>query len=207
MKIHNLEQNSPEWDLIRLGKPTASEFKKLVTGTGQPSKSITDYARTLAAELYASALIEKWEGNQWTERGHEMEVKAVEEYELITGAELQPAGFITDDGESYGCSPDRLVGNSGLLEIKSLAAHRHIEALQYIAKHGNIQLDYRTQVQGQLLVCEREWCDILFFHPALPSKTVRIYPIAEIHEKLKERIAAVIRERDSILQFLENDAA
>ena len=206
MKIHEIEQNTPEWLLLRAGKPTASEFKKLVSGTGQLSKSMSAYARKLAAEVYAGKPLEQWEGNQWTERGHDMEILGADEYELTRNCSISQVGFVTDDLEKYGCSPDRLVDNDGLLEIKSLSASNHIEALLYIDKNKDIPPDYRTQVQGQILVCERDWCDVLFFHPDLPSKTLRILPDAEFVEKLTGQINAVLKERDNIVLFLNKEA-
>lgn len=207
MIIHDLEQNSPEWYAIRSGIPTASSFKKLVTGTGKDSSSIAEYARTLAAEKYAGKPLDKWEGNKFTERGHEMEPEAVDEYELINGVQAIEAGFVTSDCGSYGCSPDRLVGDDGALEIKSLIAHRHIEALQYIEKNGDIPPDYRSQAQGQILACEREWCDLMFFHPDLPSHTFRVVRDDAFQQKLKARITEVIKMRDQILRFLGSNSA
>lgn len=207
MIIHECDQNSDAWARLRAGRPTASEFSKLVSGTGQLSKSLPAYARTLAAELYAGRPLESWDGNQWTERGHLMEQDAADEYGLINDCEPLVVGFITDDLEQYGCSPDRLIGDSGVLEIKSLKADRHIEALQYIHKHGQIPPDYRSQAQGEIFVTEREWCDVMFFHPDLPSRTVRIEPDSEFQDKLTEQLAAVLKERDAILKFLNNEAA
>lgn len=207
MRIIDVEQNSPEWFAARAGLPTASEFKKLVSGTGKVSTQIGDYARTLAGELYAGKPLDRWEGNQWTEQGHERESMAAGEYALIHDVELSEVGLCLHDSGDFGCSPDRLVGDSGILEIKSLSAPKHIAALQYIDKHGDIPPDYRSQVQGEMLVTDRKWCDLMFYHPDLPSEVYRVEPDTEFRDLLTEQIKAVIAERDAIHKFLNKEAA
>ncbi len=203
MIFHNdIEQNTDAWYSLRSGIPTASAFSKLVTGTGKDSSSIAEYARTLAAEKYAGKPLDSWEGNKYTERGHEMEPDAVDEYELVNGLSVSETGFVTSDDGSYGGSPDRLVGDNGVLEVKSLIAHRHIAALQYIDQHQNIPPDYRSQVQGEILVCERDWCDLMFFHPNLPSRIFRVVKDDVFQTKLKKRIKEALKIRDEILTFL-----
>ena len=117
MIIHNLEQGTDEWLALRAGKPTASEFSKLITSTGDTSKSMKAYAEQLGGEMYAGQPLDTWEGNKYTDRGLEIEDEAVSWYEMMNGIDTEKVGFVTDDDSQYGCSPDRLVGDNGLLEM------------------------------------------------------------------------------------------
>ncbi len=174
MIIHTAEQCSPEWFALRAGKPTASEFSKLITSTGERSKSLEGYAITLAGELYAGKPLDAWEGNGHTERGKLLEDDARRAYAFLRDCEPQRVGFVADDLNGYGCSPDSLVGSDGLNEIKCLKAENHIKAILYYRKHKKCPPDYVQQAQGQMLVCDRAWCDLFFYHPDLPHLAIRI---------------------------------
>ena len=201
MQVHDVEQNSPEWFALRSGMPTASEFKKIITSQAKPSKQLEDYAALLAAELYAGDQLERWEGNQWTERGHELEPKAKASYAFQQNAEIEDVGFCTYNGA--GCSPDGLVGEHGLVEIKCLAPQKHVLALAYHDKHRKAQPDYIPQVQGQMYITGRAWCDLYFYHPALPELRIRVERDEAFHAVLLEQITAVCAERDRLAGILE----
>jgi len=170
MLSHNVEQNTDEWLNLRLGIPTASEFAKLVTGTGKKSTQVTTYIDQLVAEIMLGRPCSNFTGNEHTERGHELEPHAVEYYELLNDIDTQQIGFVTNRQLSYGCSPDRLVGDDGMLEIKCPADHTHVG---YLLKN-KVPTKYIPQVQGQMLVADREWCDWLSYHPDLPSLIIRV---------------------------------
>jgi len=199
MKIHNLDQGSAEWFEVRLGKPSASNFKKLVTSKGAPSKSMGGYALTLACQAYSGKYLDSFEGNSFTERGQMLEPEAREYYEFVYGVSVEEVGFITDDLESYGCSPDGLIDSCGGLEIKCLKAENHLAAIL----RDTPPTDYIQQVKGSLMITGREWWDLFFYHPDLPPKRYRIYNDPEFNQKLITQIEAVIKERDSILEKLK----
>ena len=201
MIIHDVEQNCDEWLELRAGKPTASEFKKLITSTGAPSKSMQGYAEQLAGESFAGKPLDAWEGNKYTERGHEVEDEAVAAYEMIMGADTAKVGFVTDDLIQYGCSPDRFVEEHGLLEIKCLPK-LHIEAIRYVHKNNKIPPGYVQQVQGQMFVSEKEWCDLFFYHADLPTKIVRVFPDGKVIDGLKAQLSACIAARNIVLNEL-----
>lgn len=204
MEIHNMEQGTEEWFAARYGIPSASEFSKLITGEGKPSTQMSDYAAMLAAERYAGSQLERWEGNQWTERGHELEDDARADYEFLRGVTVELTGFVTNHGA--GCSPDGLVGDDGLHEIKCLSPHRHVSALAYHKKHGKVPASYIPQLQGQLWVCERQWNDITFYHPNLPGLTVRVERDESYIDKLAARVALCIEKRDEFISTLREAA-
>lgn len=205
MKIHEVEQGSDEWHKLRAGKPTASEFSKLITSKGEPSKQMAEYAIQLAADLYAGEPQDRWQGNEWTERGHEMEDRARAYYEntFDTRAVMQ-VGFITDDAERWGASPDSLVDDDGLLEIKCLKANRHVGAHVFFERNGRIPSEYIAQVQGQLFVSGRKWCDSLFWHPELPALICRHRPDEKIQINLGLQLKSCLDERKRIIDILNN---
>lgn len=207
MKIHDVTQRSDEWYALRAGMPTASEFSKIVTSKGEPSKSVAGYALTLAAELFAGRPVDAWEGNMWTERGREMETRAIELYEFAHDLDTQQVGFVTDDAGAMGCSPDRFVGDDGLIEVKCLKAENHVKAILYFQKNKRSPTDYVQQAQGQMMICERAWCDLVFYHPELPMLTIRAVPNMDVQYPLMDGIRHLCKERDEVLAALHRQAA
>lgn len=202
MIIHEVEQRSPEWYALRTGIPTASEFSKLITSTGVRSKSLEGYALTLAGEMFAGKPLDVFEGTAWTERGRELEAEAISLYGFANDKALLPVGFVTTDAKSAGCSPDALVNGDGMVEVKCLKAENHIKAILYYQKNGTCPTDYVQQTQGQLMICERLWCDLIFYHPELPLLTIRQTADSALHAALQREIAEVCKERDVVLAAL-----
>ncbi len=204
MIIHNVEQNSTEWHQMRLGMPTASEFSKLVSGTGKVSTQIDGYAHHLAAEILAGKPVDNWAGNEWTERGHGFEDEARAEYELMTGDKLKEVGFATTDDGLIGCSPDRMIaGKNAAVEIKCLKAANHVHAAMYIERYGRIPPAYRSQIQGQIMICDLDWIALFFYHPDLPSSFYREPPDLAFQRKLESAIDDLIERRDLIVSTLQ----
>jgi hypothetical protein len=201
-KFLSCEQRSPEWYAARAGIPTASEFSSLVTSTGERSKTLPRIAKTLAAERFSGQTMDAWDGNAWTERGKELEAEAMRLYEFAQDCIVEPVGFVTTDDGRAGCSPDGLVGADGLVEVKCLKAENHIEAILYHRKNGRCQPDYVQQTQGQLWICERQWCDLIFYHPVLPLLVIRQQPDGALISAIEQAVDAVSKERDAILATL-----
>ena len=207
MIIHDVTHNSPEWYALRLGIPTASEFSNLITAkTLKPSKALETYAITLAGEKFAGKSLDPWEGNRYTEWGHEHEDNARRHYRFDRNTEVSHVGFITTDDGSIGASPDSIVGEDGLLEIKCLQGQKHIESLRYLHQ-GICPPDYHIQTQGQLFVSEKAWNDLFFFHPDLPKVSIRIEPNKEIQKLLKSQLEALAEKRDEIHAMLQQQEA
>jgi len=114
MIIHDVKQNSEEWYSLRLGRPTASNFSKIITSTGTPSASASTLMNELLAEWYVGKTVDQWEGNDWTIRGNELEPEARKLYSFITGNDVEEVGFCTMKSILTGASPDGLVSDSGL---------------------------------------------------------------------------------------------
>ncbi len=207
MKIHDVEQRSDEWYSLRAGMPTASEFSKIVTSKGEPSKSAAVYALTLAGELFAGKTVDAWEGNAWTERGREMEAQAISLYELTQDLDIVPVGFVTDDKGAMGCSPDGFAGDDGMVEVKCLKAENHIKAILYHQKNARCPTDYVQQTQGQMMICERAWVDLIFYHPELPLLIIRQEADLDMRFALTAEIPKLLAERDRVLIAIQKQAA
>lgn len=176
MKIHNVTQGTSEWLALRAGIPTASEFKRILTAGGKknepkPSDSAEKYRMELLAERIMGHPITE-HVSFWMKRGSQMEADALLFYQMQRDIDTIPAGFVTNDAGDRGASPDRFVGNDGVLEIKCPSEGEHVS---YLLQTGSHYSTYKVQVQGQLLICEREWADVLSYHPELPMSLARIY--------------------------------
>jgi len=183
MKIHDVTQRTPEWYALRLGRPTASNFDKIVTAsTGKLSMSSTDKTKPAGKVVdYACLLIaERLTGESQSlpldsipaiARGRALEPDAISLYEYVEEVETRPVGFVTTDDGLVGASPDRLiVGAPAGLEIKCPLLHTHIG---YWAT--GLGTDYRAQVQGSLFVCEAERWDFNSYHPQMERFKLRTY--------------------------------
>jgi len=161
MIIENFEQGSHEWIQARLGIPTASEFSKIVTSRGAPSDSVGDYMNTLLAEWYTQKAVDDFISN-WMKRGNELEPDAANEYAWRRDVDPEKVGICyLDERKLIACSPDRLVCTNGLLEIKCPKASTMVKYL--LAKR--VPSQYIPQIQGQLWITGREWCDFMAYHP------------------------------------------
>lgn len=198
MKVHKIVQGTSDWFQIRSGIPTASMFGSLITPkTLKPAK--TDYAHQLAAERLAGWDADDWVGNVHTDHGKESELFAIKDYEDATNQKVEQVGFITPDCGTYGGSPDGLVGDDGIIEIKSLLAKNMIKTYMEWVGTKECPVLYKMQIQGYLMITGRAWCDLVLYHPKLEAKIIRILPDLEIHELLKQQIEIVINERDKIV--------
>lgn len=206
--VHECKQGSEQWVRLRMGKPTASAFDRIITPTGKPSTQADKYIRDLLAELMMGRPLEGPK-MPWMDRGSALEAEAAMFYELQRDVELKTVGFITNDAGTIGASPDRLVGEDGLVEIKAPLAHTHIGYLLF----SEVDKEYRVQLQGQLHVSARTYCDICSYHPELPPAIVRVERDEEFIEKLAaeldrfvarlEAAKADIRARGWILEKRE----
>jgi len=117
--------------------------------------------------------------------GLDLEADAFDWYEFDQDVTVQRVGLITDDNHSVGCSPDRLVGDDGLLEIKAPFPHTQVE--YWLS--GELDERFRPQLQGQLYVSQRSWVDIVCWHDVLPKLVMRVEPDEGIHQGARPRTA------------------
>jgi len=160
LKIHNVEQRSEEWFALRLDYPlTASKAQAIGTG----GKGLETLCWEKMAVKFSSAELIDY-NNEDLARGKELEPQARAIYELETGNTVVEVGFITDDSISPvgGVSPDGLVDEKGLFEVKCFADTKHFKMI----KTGIvIESQYMWQMQMQLLFTGREWVDFVAYNP------------------------------------------
>ena len=185
MRINNHTQGSDEWLQSRLGKPTASNFGKLITPTGKGSTSAEAYINELIAQRITGELPEFYT-NSAMERGNELEPAAKDLYEFTTGFEVVEVGLCLHDEFECGASPDGLIDDDGGIEIKCPLPHTHVAYL----RDGNMPLKYVPQIQGCLWITQREWWDFMSYHPSMEDLVVRVYRYEAYIKKLAD---AVIR--------------
>jgi hypothetical protein len=190
--FHNVAQYSEAYDRLKLGIPTSSNFHKIITPQGKPSRQWREYACILIAERILQRKIEFYNSPAMG-RGLIVEAEAADWYEFDQDLTVQRVGFITDDDRTVGCSPDRLVGEHGLLEIKAPLPHTQIE--YWIS--GEVSERFRPQLQGQLYVSQRSWVDIVCWHDVLPKVVMRVEPD-------KKFITALDRELQIFNFFIES---
>lgn len=193
----HLVQGSTEWLQARCGLLTASEMKLIVTPPpapetrvkkgGEPYKQrewnpVADNEKerahlyTLLAQRVAQYTEDGFTGDDMF-RGHEDEIDAKIKYQ-DNYADIEDCGFITNDrwGFKIGYSPDGLIGDDGLIEIKSRKHKFQVETIIDNVSTGTAPCDFVIQIQTGLLVSERKWCDFISYSAGLPMATVRIEP-------------------------------
>jgi predicted phage-related endonuclease len=191
--IFNCEQNSPEWMACRLGIPTASAFSKILAkGEGKTRKR---YLLDLAAERITGEMAESY-SNSHMERGHAMEAEARNMYAFRMDQDPVRVGFIRRDAERAGASPDSLVGDDGLLEIKTKLGALQLEVLE----QKRLPSEHVAQVQGQLWVSGRAFCDFVSYWPKLPLFVTRVARDEAYIASLAQAVADFNGELDSLVK-------
>ena len=193
MRIIDCLQRSEEWDRWR-NRPTASGFSSFIT----PARG--DYSTQASA--YAAMVVAKRLGvfteappTFWMDWGVEHEPNAKYAYTAMTGREVTDVGFILPDGtDAYGGSPDGLVGDDGLLELKCPKP----ETLIAYHAAGELPVQYRPQVQGLLLISGRPWCDFFVFHPELTPFLLRVDADLKYQNKIAECLLLLLEEIKAI---------
>lgn len=208
MKIHEkMQQRTPEWYQLRLGKPTASSFGELITPTGKPAASANRYINKLIAERL-SGVAEEGYINSAMQHGIDHEENAMAYYELMTDYEIMNVGFVTNDNESYGCSPDGLVTKSNEtnkilkgVEIKCPQSATHIEYL----RENKMPSKYIPQVQGCMLVTDAQEWDFVSWHKNLPNLIVTIQRDDEFITKLNSQIEKALTIIETSVRYIKRN--
>jgi hypothetical protein len=163
-KFHDVPQNTDEWQALRLGKATASNFGTFMANYGKdfgdPAKR---YALQLALERLTGRKAEHAFSNDHMERGHEQEPLARMLYAEETFCDVSNGGFFCCG--QYGDSPDGLVGDAGIIEIKCVIASTHYATIQ----RGSYDPAYKWQLVGHLDCTGREWVDFVSFCSDFPE--------------------------------------
>jgi len=198
MKIIDCVQGSPEWFAARCGIPTASNFDKIITMDGKPSKQAEKYMFQLAGERIVGKSEETYQNANMI-RGVEMEAEAVSFYELTTGKTVVKVGLCRE--ERYAASPDGFVDDDGLIEIKCPLISTQVS---YLLKN-KLPSEYFQQVQGQLFITGRKYEDFISYFPGLNPLVVRVFPDKEFHVLLKTQLDLFCDELEEITNKLKEE--
>lgn len=162
--FHDVEQNTDDWYQMRAGKLTSSKLGTVMANLGkafgEPAKK---YAVNIAIEQITGKPVKSDYSNPHMERGHEQEPLARMLYEEETFCDVNNGGFYGSD--FIGCSPDGLVSEDGLIEIKSVISSVHFANV----KRQNVDPAYKWQCIGNLKFSGREWIDFVSFCADFPE--------------------------------------
>lgn len=184
----DIEQRSDQWRQEKLGKFSGSDFH-IMLGDSQAKK---DYLWEKFAEIkYQDSDREDYK-SLYMERGTILEPEARRMYNVINDVVVKEVGLVEDDGEFDGyavCSPDGLVGEDGIIEIKCLVAKYHEQYTNPLSKkYEYIKPEYKTQVQYNLFITDRKWCDFVYYHPRSGCHIIRIERDEEYINKIKDAL-------------------
>jgi putative phage-type endonuclease len=198
------EQGSPEWLKARAGLFTASGYGDLMAMTRSgPSTSRANLITKVAIERITGEAQATFQ-NEAMRRGSELEPFARAAYEAWTGLLVQQVGLGIHEEYAYaGASLDGLVGNHGAVEFKCPGAqHKHVQAL----RTGEHAKEYRWQVQGQLWVSGRVWCDVVSYDPRFPDglelAIVRVFRDESAIAELAKACEAADKEATALVDEL-----
>ncbi len=205
MRTIDCAQGTPEWFTARCGKVTASKISDLMarTKTGWGA-SRANYMAAVLAERLTGTVAEGFTNDamRW---GTETEPQARAAYEFFVERAVTEVGFVLHPTMDFaGCSPDGLVGDDGMVEIKCPNTATHIETLL----GSPIPDKYQKQMQWQMRCAERDWCDFVSFDPRLPARMqmdvtrVAREPamILEMEAAVAEFMSEVITKQDALIR-------
>jgi hypothetical protein len=169
----DVEQNTEEWFKLRCGKLTSSKLPTIMANYGKPfGEPAKRYAKQLAVESITGNPTRSGYKNDHMIRGHEEEPIAKMAYESEMFLDVSNGGFFCSD--FIGCSPDGLVGEDGLVEIKSAEANIHYDRVS----KGSFDSSYKWQLLGNVKFTERDWIDFISYCSDFPDgKRLYIYRI------------------------------
>lgn len=182
--IDNLEQGSPEWLAIRCGIITMSELDPLnvagkckVTGFGTGALTYMD---KLIGERITGKPADDWQGNRYTEQGHEFEPVARAMYAERNECDITEVGIILNHDCGY--SPDGLIGANGAVEIKTKKPHLQVRVIL----EDKVPDEHYHQCMGGLWMSEREWIDFISYSPGMPLFIKRLHRDEQLFAKYKQ---------------------
>ena len=193
-------QGSPEWDQLRLGRATASNFGKvLAKGDG---KSRMTYMEELVTEFDEGVPTEHI-CTKHMKAGTEKEPLARRCYEQVNSCKVDEVGFIVLN-DFVGGSPDGLVGKDGIIEIKCPLSSTHVETIL----SEKMPTKHIPQVQGLLWVTGRQWCDFISFDPKVLSRPIfciRIERDKDYIATLAGNVAVFVKELKEMVDKIKGD--
>lgn len=194
-------QGSQEWLRHRMGKPTSSEFERIIQpAKWEPTKGST--RRKYKIELLTELMLDMPLATVTTaafEHGHEWEEVARADYESSNGVDITPCGFCTTDDGTIGASLDGFVGDHGIVEFKSpLKPEIHVG---YWENPDTFLDEHFVQTQGELFVADdRQWVDLVSYFSGLPTVKVRVVRNPEFQQKLGVALRSFVCEFSDMVE-------
>lgn len=201
-------QGTEQWFRDRLGRATASGFADVLAKGPKGGESVGrwKYKRQLALERIAQTREEGF-SSRVTDRGHEQEPFARIAYIARTGRNVIVPDFIAHPTMMAGASPDGLIETAGVFEAKRQIREIHIDVLLT----GEIPNQYVPQVQGELWITKRQWCDFVSYNETLPDPLdliiVRVERDEEYIKALEIAVAQFLIEVDEMVKQIQKKVA
>ena len=198
-----IEQNTPEWHQMRLGKVSASRMADLL------AKTKTGFSAS-RAKYMAQLLCERMTG-QPTEffttaamqRGVDVEPLARQAYEAHNLTSVEQIAWVEHPTIPFsGCSPDGFVGEHGLIEIKCKEIHNHLDSIL----NDRIDPDHQAQMMWQMACTGRQWCDYVCFDDRAPEGlqlfVKRLHRDEEKIKQMEDEVIKFLKDLESMIQKL-----
>ena len=197
MQWHDVAQNTDDWNDLRCGKATASNFGTFMANYGkafgEPAKK---YAVQIAVERATGKKSENDYSNGHMERGHLLEPVARALYEQTYFVDVSNGGFF--DWGDHGDSPDGLVSNDGVIEIKSVTPAVHYNTLS----RGKHDPAYTWQLAGHLSCTMRDWVDFVSYCPEFPEdKQLIVYRV--YRDQMQEELRMLYVRRTEFIELVD----
>lgn len=198
--LPDLEQGTPEWMSARAGVISASNFSKIVTSTGSPSKGagVENYLYELAAESIIGEKAETFQSDHM-KRGIEMEEEARNYFMFSTGINVEQVGIVyKDESRHISCSPDGLIKTdeeySAGIEIKCPMLKTHIKYL----RDEKLPTEYIQQVQGSMYVTGLSHWWFMSYYPGVKPLLLKVARDDRFIMALHERLMSYVSELSSV---------
>lgn len=199
------KQGSEEWHMERVGRFTSSRFHDLLTASKKKDEVFGGTAMGYILEIACERLTgqpEGFAGGRATDWGNDHESMAIGYYSSKKELKVEESPFIPV-GTNYGGSPDGLIGTDGIIEVK--CPFNSVNHLKYF-KDGEIPKNYYTQMQGNMMVTGRKWCDFISFDPRMPESHRIFIKRIERDEELINRILERIELAEvEVQKIISND--
>jgi len=191
----DIKQNSEEWLALKVGKFSASTASDLLMAkTTAGYQKLID--KIIEERITGNPTESKtFSGNSFTERGHELEPVAREDYEFRSFNDVVQVGVIELDEWTL-CSPDGLIGENGLIQIKCPIFNTQREYLKTQKVPGN----YYKQMQFELFVSGRDYNIFYSYHPYLPAVEIKVQRDEQMIYEIKNRLE---QAKDEVLAEIE----
>ncbi len=201
-----MQQRTEEWYQMRLGKVTASRIYDIVNKTkkGDYTQKREDYMNELLCERLTGRHEETYIHSAM-QRGIDLEAQARQIYELETANDVTEIAFVPHPRiEMSGASPDGLIDDDGLIEIKCPKTSTHLDFLN----RKEPKLEYICQMQWQMACTGRKWCDFVSYDNRLPENlayhSIRVFRDDDFIADLEKEVIKFLNELDEKISKIQS---